>query len=44
MGGGDVDMDGEEDEEEDGETWMLSSHGGEKTRWAHGLTLIWLFC
>jgi hypothetical protein len=41
MGGGD--MDGEEDEEEDGETWLVSSHGGEKTRWVHGFTLIWLF-
>jgi len=31
MGG--VDMDGEEGEEEDGETWLVvSSHGGEKTR------------
>ena len=42
MGG--VDIDGEEDEEEDGETWLVSSHGGEKTRWVHGFTLIWLFC
>jgi hypothetical protein len=33
MGG--VDMDGEEDEEEDEETWLVSSHSGEKTRWAH---------
>jgi hypothetical protein len=35
-------MDGKEDEEEEdgGETWLVSSHGGEKTRWAHGLMLI----
>ena len=33
MGGGDMDV--EEDEEEDGETRQVGSHGGEKTRWAH---------
>jgi hypothetical protein len=44
MGGGDVDMDGEEDEEEDGETWLVSCHGAVVPRGRGGLMLIWQFC